>query len=114
MVSSLLKKYSPNAIRWLLLSNHWNKNWEYLEKDLKEAQRKVDLIENSCGHLEGVKLNLDGASTEKFSKIMDNNLNTPKALEFILQVVKEKSFNEAMFFYQMLGFKLPQKLGFVL
>src|SRR3989344_7439486 len=44
MVSDLLKKYSPNAIRWLLLFKHWAKSWEYKEEDLKKAQENVNLV----------------------------------------------------------------------
>lgn len=92
MVANLLKNYSANAIRWLLLSNHWHENWEYFEKDLKEAQKRVELIESAIKRA-------NKKTTNEFSKIMDNNLNTPKALEFILQ-------NKAKLLYQVLGFKI--------
>ncbi len=86
MVSDLLKKYSPNAIRWLLLSHHWNKPWEFREKDLDRAQKNVETIEKALN------------SKNPTTGMLDNNLDTPAALEYLLQ---EKSQD----LYQILGFK---------
>lgn len=94
MVSDLLKKYSPNAIRYLLLSHHFRDDWEYKEEDLKKAQENIDLIGNSCVNLKGCKLNI-----MQFQQIMDNNLDTPKALELLLQNPDKKIF-------EILGFKI--------
>lgn len=99
MVSDLLKKYSPNAIRWLLLSNHWNKPWEYVEKDLIKAQKNVDTIENAIKRINELTNN-------DFTAIMDNNLDTPKALKFLLKLAKENSLDFKNL-YRVLGFKLP-------
>lgn len=112
MVSNLLKKYSPNAIRWLLLSNHWHKNWEYFEKDLIKAQKKVTLIEKMLKQVQHDKTEerhpefISGSILNIFSEIMDNNLNTPKALEFILKLTKTNPAS-AKFLCEVLGFKLP-------
>lgn len=103
MVSELLKKYSANAVRWLLLSNQWDKDWEYFEEDLKKAQKSVGLIEKAIG-MPGQAWVRKTSMTEQFSKIMDNNLNTPKALKFILRLVKKNLATEAKVLYQILGF----------
>lgn len=84
LVSDLLKKYTPNAIRWLLLSHHWSKNWEYQEEDLIKAQKQV------------VALQGEALEAKEFTQIMDNNLDTPKALKLPLS----KNL------YQILGFQL--------
>ncbi|MCR4305842.1 MAG: cysteine--tRNA ligase, partial [Candidatus Daviesbacteria bacterium] len=55
MVSDLLKKYSPNAIRWLLLSHHWSQPWEYKEEDLIQARKNVEVIEKAIAS-QGVPL----------------------------------------------------------
>ncbi len=102
MVSKLLEKYYPNAIRWLLLSHSWNKNWEYFEKDLKNAQKNADLIELAIKN--SSKQKVDEKIISKFTEIMDNNLNTPKALKFILSLIKKKSIKEAEYLYNILGF----------
>ena len=111
MVSDLLKKYSPNAIRWLLLSNHWSKPWEYKEKDLIKAQKNVDTIESALVSPCTVRYRasqgvpLEASAINQFAAILDNNLDTPKALEFLLDLAKQKS-PSLKNLYSSLGFKL--------
>ncbi len=100
MVSDLLKKYSPNAISWLLLSHHWDKSWEYKEQDLIQAQKNVEAVEKALAS-KGETLE---RNTQQFTKIMDQNLNTPKALDFLLELAKQKK--ELKKFYEVLGFKI--------
>lgn len=88
MVKDLLKKYSPNAIKWLLLSHHWMKKWEYKEKDLIKAQQSIETVESS----------LKDGELKEFIKIMDDNLNTLAALKLLLESHDRK-------IYQILGFK---------
>lgn len=97
MVSDLLKKYSPNAIRWLILFHHWNKKWEYHEEDLIAAQKNADLIEKSSG-------SQDLVWEHSFTEIMDQNLNTPEALKLLLKLAKQNA-KDAKKFYNILGFK---------
>ncbi len=96
MVSELLKKYSANAIRWLLLSQHYRSDWEYKEKDLKKAQKKVEHLEKKLNkQKDQPKKDL----TNQLIKILDKDLNTPKALQLLL---KEPNLN----LYKSLGFKI--------
>ena len=88
MVSSLLEKYSTNAVRWLILSHHYRKRWEFDEEELARVQNKVEVL---AGDLR------DG-SEEEFIQIMDNDLDTPKALELLL-----RSKNKRI--YDVLGFR---------
>ncbi|MCL4366110.1 cysteine--tRNA ligase [Patescibacteria group bacterium] len=104
MVSDLLKKYSPNALRWLILSHPWNKKWEFNEKDLIQAQKNVQLIEKTIAAFDQNNKNL--ADIEKFTKIVDQNLDTPKALEFLLTLAKKNSAGLKKLF-AALGFIIP-------
>lgn len=85
MVSDLLKKYSPNAIRWLILSHHWHKKWEFQEKDLINAQKNIELVEKN--------LQSDIKALKQFQEIMDNNLDTPKALKLLLKTKSKEIYN---------------------
>lgn len=101
MVSDLFKKYSASAVRWLLLSNRWSKDWEYREKDLKKAEENVLLVERKVKNVKAaVKI------PTKFSQIMDDNLNTPLALKFLLELINEGNARDAKSIYQILGFKI--------
>lgn len=113
MVSDLLKKYSPNAIRWLLLSHHWQEDWEFAEKDLEKSQKNVELIESLCvnpalpaGRLPGCNVDYE---TKEFERLMNNSLDTPKTLELIYnpaQKENQDSKQTALKIYQILGFKI--------
>ncbi len=105
MISDLLKKYSPNAIRWLLLSHHWSKPWEYTEKDLILASENVKALENTLASQgEALEPNAIGQDLiEEFTVIMDQNLDTPLALQYLLKISK-KNAKEAKNLYQTLGF----------
>lgn len=106
MVSDLIKKYSSNAVRWLLLSHHWQESWEYKEADLKKAQKNVEEIENVIlGRSEATTPESDSGITDKFTQIIDQNLNSPKALNFLLQLAKKNS-KGLKNLYLSLGFKL--------
>lgn len=97
-VADLKKKYTANAIRWLLLSNHYQASWEYKEKDLGAAQKIVDGIERSIAsatHAPQVKL------PEKFVSCLSNDFNTPAALD-ILSTTGSAQEKKAMF--SILGF----------
>jgi cysteinyl-tRNA synthetase len=93
MVSELLKKYSGNSIRWLILSNHWSKDWEFKEEDLKIAEDNIKAVQRKLKHQ--LKDNPDDLG--RFIKIMNQNLNTPKALELLIKKPNKK-------IYEVLGF----------
>lgn len=88
MVSTLLEKYSPNAVRWLLLSHRYRKKWEFREEELARAQDMVASLKDKLRDSEDLE----------FINIMDDDLNTPKALKLLLDT-KNKLI------YDILGFK---------
>lgn len=106
MVSDLLKKYSPNAIRWLLLSHHFSQPWEYEEKDLIKAQKNVDAIESAIARIRRKpETRQSDSNTQQFTAILDQNLDTPKTLEFLLALAKKNS-PDLKNLYKILGFKI--------
>lgn len=81
LVSDLLQRYSPNTIKWLLLSHHYQENWEFIEKDLDKAEQaftKINLLISQ-------KITSADNKTlwQKFTEIMNDNLNTPQVLLLI-------------------------------
>ena len=81
MVSDLLKNYSPNVIRWLLLSHHYRKPWEFDENELLEAKKSLELI--MCAlktRSEKSKIIKAQIYKRKFSSFMDDDVNTKKVL----------------------------------
>ncbi len=103
LVENLLKKYSPNTIRWLLLSHHYRTPWEYSEKELREVDKKVLKIESKLSDVKSVK-NKD--IREKFEKLMEVDLNTPKVLDLVEQLIIDKKSSEALKILKVLGFNI--------
>lgn len=82
MVSDLLEEYSPNTIRYMLLSHHYRSSWEHHESELKEAEKAVTLLNDALK----VKLqegNEPDTSTQKeqFEQYMEDDLDIPSALD---------------------------------
>ena len=121
-IKDLKKKYSSNAIRWLLLSNHYRRPWEYEEEDLKECQKIVNHVEiilqtgaDSVGQqphqvpprLGGVRAWMGPPVSRHlpptFLQSLSSDFNTPKALE-ILKKTKDLQVRKEM--WNLLGFKL--------
>ncbi len=75
LVSDLLKKYSANAIRYLLLSHHYREPWEFFEKDLIVAEQKIKVVEK--------RLVDSSEGKEEFEQAMNNDLDSPSALKIL-------------------------------
>jgi len=99
-----LKKNSPNAIRLLLLSYYWREPWEFREEELDNAEEKVTVMKSAIAHsstnrhpefAEGSpesasqSLLSDEADLSEFEKIMDDDLYTPRALEYLCKLAEE-------------------------
>lgn len=102
LVEDLLKKFSPETIRWVILSHHYKEPWEYDELELEQAERTTKSIKES---LSGVRSNETGSMPE-FEELMNDNLNTPKVLELVEKQVYENKEAEAKRILEILGFSL--------
>ena len=89
-VYDLLKKYSPNAIRIFLLSHHWQKAWNYEQRKLDESVKTAQTLEKSSQ--KNPKLTSQQAKKllPAFFKVIDENLNTPRALEILVNLARTR------------------------
>lgn len=78
LVSDLLKKYSANVIRWFLLSHHYRRSWEFKEKDIKTSEKEFQSI---VFFLKNNKKGFDIKPFKDFKNALDNDLDTPLALQ---------------------------------
>lgn len=103
MISDLLKKYSPNAIRWVLLSNHYRTSWKFKEKAVAKAEETLQkLLKKS----KGAKTPQNGALWTNFTKLIDNDLNTPEALSLIIKALSRGANDFVSTALQILGFRI--------
>lgn len=84
----LLKKYNPNVIRIFLLMHHYRKPWNYDEKEFVKAKTVVKILEDNSQ-----KARLPLGQVKKlipvFFKPLDDDLNTPKAIEILVNFAKK-------------------------
>lgn len=87
MVSTLSKKYSANEIRFLLLSHNYRIPWEFDYAEIDDVRKKYLLIQKALDK----KLSIDFKNVDyikKFEDLMEDDLDTPQALNLILEISK--------------------------
>ena len=81
-VSDLLKTYSANAIRILLLSHHYRESWEYTQQDIETAAAyEKELMQPSKSPTREV-------SEQDFFDALDDDMDTPKALHVLTELAR--------------------------
>ena len=117
MISDLLKKYSSNSIRYVLLSHHYRNGWEFFEKDLKTAEEEFKKITQQVSRNKSKSIDFKRKEIVEFRNIMDMDLNTPKALRLAsslaLNIKSEKNLKNKENLSQSLR-TILSVLGFVL
>lgn len=97
MVSDLLKKYSANAIRYVLLSHHYRIPWEFDEIELQTAETMLKKITDALNiKSEGTKIADSGKYLKQFESYMDDDMNVPKVLilmDFLASFISKEKEN---------------------
>ncbi len=88
-VREILKLYKPEVIRYLAISNQYRKPLDFSEKTLDNAQNSYERLKNICETIEDDR-KLNKLYLEEFRKDMDDDLNTPKALQVIWRLVRDE------------------------
>ncbi len=88
LVRDVLETYSADALRLYLFSNHYRARWEYMESEMDEwASAAADLQEAADFPASGVAEEVYiSASRERFLNAMDDDLNTPAAIEALMEI----------------------------
>ncbi len=105
LISDLLKKYSPNAIRLMLLLNYYRKPWEYKESLMQKAQMIMDKLEIKF-RITPLRweAKLGGEMSELLSDL-ENDFNTEKTLNKLIEASgTNPSLSKSAF--ELLGFKI--------
>ena len=104
LVSDLLKTYSPNAIRYLLLSHNYRKPWEYYKEDLDNAQETIDSLEKKLKHSISKESETKSEALTEFTEVLSNDLDTPKTLEILIETIENGDTTTAEKMLGVLGF----------
>jgi len=88
LVSDLLKDYSADAIRVMLLNHHYRYPWECFPADLRVATETVGLFEQVRTIVGKQVDGTDSLLHGRFVAAMENDLNTPQALLLLRQAAE--------------------------
>lgn len=99
-VSDLLEKYDPEVIRMFFASSHYRKQVDFSEEAVDSASSNLEKLHNVLWNIEnadgGNKNNLEGEMEKlkkDFEEAMDNDLDTPTALNKIMKFSKKVNKN---------------------
>ncbi len=123
-IEDLLNLYSPESIRLFILQRHYRSPAEYAPEYLQESEKAIEKIRS---FLSQVKIqehnNLLQEYINRFEEAMDDDLNTPKAISIIFDLVKEGNLKiqtglnpseeatTVIFILQILGFNTENLLA---
>lgn len=94
-VSELIKKYPKEVLRFYLLSNHYRSPLDYSDMIFNQAQAAIYRILEFINKISKVNgrdnVEVDMAFQDmknKFSKALDNDLNTPEAFASLFEMIR--------------------------
>lgn len=88
LVRNLIKNYSADAIRTVLLNHHYRYPWECFPQDLEGAAETVELFQQVRTIVGKQPQGGDELLLDRFKAAMDNDLNTPQALLLLRQAAE--------------------------
>lgn len=112
------KGFSPYALRLLFLTTHYRSELNFTWENLAGMQKAYDRIEKLVHRFgEGTSLDLSEKSDHvqhlhnKFWQAMENDLDTPKAVTILWEVVKDEKLTDAEKVALLLDFDQVFSLG---
>lgn len=89
-VEDLVKKgYDPLALRYLYLQTHYRQEMNFTWKSLDAAQKALDRLRESIASWEKPQIGCAGFE-ERFANAINDDLNIPKALAVMWELVKSE------------------------
>ncbi len=101
-IKQALEKYKPEIIRYFFISTHYRKPIDFSRENLENTKSAYERLKNICGEIKDdeemnekyLKGNIKFPSKhetylEEFEKEMDDDFNTPKALQVLWKLVRD-------------------------
>ena len=89
LVHELLKKAPGEAIRLALLNAHYRQPLDWTDEGLAQAKRMLDRLYGALRSLADVEADPDAAPDPDFLDALEDDLNTPKALAALFELVRK-------------------------
>jgi len=91
-IRDILEEYSGETIRYFVLSAHYRKPIDFSKKELEDSKASVDRLKNIISEIQDDG-KINKKYLEEFEKAMDDDLNTPKALQVLWNILRDKKAN---------------------
>jgi len=96
-ISDLLKKYSPNTIRWVLLSHHYRKEWEFAMNELDEAEKTMGVLQKKTTQKKE-------GDIRKIENFLENDMDIPNALDYIRKEMGGETLQQTLTLFGFASF----------
>ncbi|MDH5777649.1 MAG: class I tRNA ligase family protein, partial [Gammaproteobacteria bacterium] len=100
-IREVMEKYTPEVIRYFILTSHYRSPLNYSDKHLDNARAALTTLYNALRDIDVVPMYLDNEYAERFDSAMADDFNTPEALTILFELAKalnkskEKDLSEA-------------------
>jgi len=91
-IKDILKKYSPETIRYVFLSTHYRKPLDFSDKILENAKLSYERLKNICGEIKDDK-KINKKYLSEFEKAVDDDFNFPNSLQVLWKIVRDEKAN---------------------
>jgi L-cysteine:1D-myo-inositol 2-amino-2-deoxy-alpha-D-glucopyranoside ligase len=112
MVSELLKKYSNNAIRYLLLSHHYRTAWEFTESAIQTAEKQTEILKKALQQKPIEQGSNKQHTLKQYLTALEDDLDTPQILTLIQRLANKELHQQTNEGQHVLR-ELTNILGFV-
>jgi len=90
-IREVLEKYSPEVIRYFLISSHYRSGINYSEDNLSQAQAALERFYNALKGIDAgaVAPTVDTVYEKSFRAAMEDDFNTPEAIGALFDLARE-------------------------
>ena len=88
-IREVMKKYSPEVIRFFILSSHYRSQLNYSDIHLDEARASLEGLYIALRDTEAGEGDIDEAYVEQFNQVMDDDFNTARAIAVFHELARE-------------------------
>ena len=88
MLKDLFISYHPEVLRYYLISSHYRSSLNFDQASLNQARSALIRLYQALASVQVEGSELDQDMIDKFSLVMDDDLNTPEALSVLFQLAK--------------------------
>lgn len=88
-VRDLLKLYSPEVLRYFIVSSHYRSPLDYSQDNLDQAKSALDRCYTALRGVNSESAEIDDEAMARFNEAMADDFNTPDALSVVFELVRE-------------------------